>query len=332
MIPPLSVALIGYGYAGRVFHAPLAAAVPGLSLQRIVSSRADAVHADWPGVRVSATVDEALSDADIDLVVIATPNELHASQAHAALDAGKHVVVDKPFTVTVAEAEAVCQHAERAGRVLSVFHNRRWDGDFRTVRALIDSGALGDVRYFESHFDRFRPQVRDRWRERIGPGAGLWFDLGPHLLDQSLQLFGPPREITVDRAVLRDGAQVDDYFHATLRYDTRRVVLHATMLAPAHDLRFVVHGTQGSYVKEGLDTQEDALKAGAKPGGFRWGEDPRTGLLTTWHDGETSTRPVPNEPGNYLRFYEGVRDAITIGGVNPASGDDGLAVMRLLLR
>lgn len=330
MTASLNVALIGYGYAGRVFHAPLITASRGLNLARVTSSRPGDVMANLPHVRVSSSLTETLDDATIDLVVIATPNAMHATQAHAALDAGKHVVVDKPFTVTVEEAESVGAHAERAGRVLSVFHNRRWDSDFLTLRSLLESGTLGEVRYFESRFDRFRPVVRDRWRERSGPGAGLWYDLGPHLIDQALQLFGAPQGIEVDRAILREGAEVDDYFHATLRYAHRRVVLHATMLAAAHDTRFVVHGTRGSYTKSGLDTQEEALKIGRTPGDATWGHDPRDGVLTVVDGSEAIARTVPNERGSYLRYYEGVRDAIQLGASNPVGWRDGLAVMRLL--
>ena len=183
----LQVALVGYGFVGKLFHAPLISAVHGLTLHSVVSSNAVAVHADHPEARVSPDLGVVLADPAVQLIVIATPNVLHASQAHAALDAGKHVIVDKPFTVTVAEADAVIEHAARAGRVLSVFHNRRYDSDFLTLQQLIASGALGEVTQFESHFDRFRLEVRDRWRERSGPGAGLWYDLAPHLLDQALQ-------------------------------------------------------------------------------------------------------------------------------------------------
>ncbi|MFN8669868.1 MAG: oxidoreductase [Gemmatimonadaceae bacterium] len=278
--PPLNVALVGFGFAGRSFHAPLIAAVDGLRLHTIVSSQGALARGAHPDARVVADYPEALADPAIDLVVLATPNAVHAEQAHAALSAGKHVVVDKPFTVTVEEAESVVAHAERAGRVLSVFHNRRWDGEFVTVRKLIADGALGDVRYFESRIDRYRPVVRDRWRERAGAGAGLWYDLGPHLVDQALQLFGTPRSVHGDLAIQRAGAQVDDYFHAVLTYDRLRVVLHASMLAAANELRFVVHGTRGSYVKHGTDPQEEVLRGGGVAGGAEWGVDRRPGVLT----------------------------------------------------
>lgn len=326
----LGVALVGYGFAGSVFHAPLIAAVDGLALCRVVSGNAAAVHANFPDARVSATLSDALADPAIDLVVIATPNTLHAPQAHAALDAGKHVIVDKPFTVTVEEAEGVMAHAERAGRLLSVFHNRRWDSDFLTLRALIAADTLGTVTQYASHFDRFRPEVRDRWRERAGPGAGLWFDLGPHLLDQALQLFGTPLGITADIAVQRSGGSADDYFHVLLRYPRLRVVLHASMLVTANDLRFAVHGARGSFLKQGLDTQEEALKAGRTPGDAQWGHDSRPGTLTLIDGDAVSTGAVPGVAGDYRRYYALVRDAIRGAAPNPVPASEALAVMKLL--
>lgn len=330
MTAPLNVALVGYGFVGRVFHAPLISAVDGITLHSVVSSKPDVVHADWPNARVRPDLLGVLADPAVDLVVLATPNVLHAEQARAALDAGKHVVVDKPFTVTLDEAERVAAHAQRAGRLLSVFHNRRWDSDFLTLRAVIADGSLGNVTHFESHFDRFRPEVRDRWRERAGPGAGLWFDLGPHLLDQALQLFGPPLGIVADLAIQREGGETDDYFHVVLRYHRLRVVLHAATLVPANDLRFAVHGTRGSFVKSGLDAQEEALKAGRVPGSGDWGVDPRPGTLTLVLGGATSTRMVPGEPGDYRRYYANLRAAIAGTGENPVSAAEGVAVMRLL--
>ena len=330
MTTPLQVALVGYGFVGKVFHAPLITAVDGLELHTVVSSNAEAVHADFPDMRVAPSLDVALADAAIDLVVIATPNALHAPQAHAALDAGKHVVVDKPFTVTVAEADDVIAHAERAGTLLSVFHNRRYDGDFRALRQLLADGALGTVTQYESHFDRFRLEVRDRWRERAGPGAGLWYDLGPHLVDQALQLFGAPLGITADIAVQRDGGATADYFHAVLRYPRLRAILHASTMMAAHDLRYSVHGTHGSFVKQGLDSQEDALKAGRTPGDAMWGHDARPGTLTTVDGERTSTRIVSGEAGDYRRYYAGVRDAIRGMALNPVPAGEARAVMQLI--
>ena len=251
----LDVALLGFGLAGRVFHAPLVAATPGLRLHTVVSSDPARVAATHPGARVLADPHAAFADPDIDLVVVATPNDTHAPLALAALAAGKHVVVDKPFALDVAEARTMIAAARRADRLLGVFHNRRWDADFLALRALLDGGALGEVAELHSHFDRFRPQVPDRWRDRAGPGGGLWYDLGPHLVDQALQLFGPPLAVNADLALQRGGAQAVDYFHVQLRYARLRVLLHAGTLVPGHGLRFAVHGSGGSWIKHGLDPQ-----------------------------------------------------------------------------
>ncbi|HCC09281.1 MAG TPA: oxidoreductase, partial [Atlantibacter hermannii] len=276
----IRVGLIGYGYASKTFHAPLIVGTPGMTLAAVSSSDASKVHADWPNVTVVSDPKQLFNDPSLDLIVIPTPNDTHFPLARAAMEAGKHVVVDKPFTVTLSQARELEAMAKSRGLVLSVFHNRRWDSDFLTLKGLIAEGKLGEVSYFESHFDRYRPQVRNRWREQAGPGSGIWYDLGPHLIDQALVLFGVPVSITVDMAQLRPDAQTTDYFHAVLTYPQRRVVLHSTMLAAAESARYIVHGTRGSYVKFGLDPQEDRLKAGERPPPADWGYDMRDGVLT----------------------------------------------------
>ncbi len=326
MQPSLNVALLGYGFVGKVFHAPLIAQTPGLRLHTVVSSDAGKVVVDHPGARVVAEAEAAFADPAIDLVVIAAPNAVHAALANAALARGKHVVVDKPFTVTLREAQAVVANAERAGRLVSVFQNRRWDADFLTLRRLIANGALGEVSECHSHFDRYRPQVADRWRERDLPGSGLWFDLGPHLIDQALQLFGPPRALFADIAMQREGARSADYFHVLLRYPRHRVVLHACSLVPAHGLRFSVHGTRASYVKHGLDAQEAALRRGGVPGARDWGRDPQPGVLHTAGHSET----VESIPGDYRVYYAAMRDAIRQGGPAPVTPEQALQVMAAL--
>lgn len=330
MDEPLRVGLLGYGYAGRTFHAPLVAAVPGLRLAAVASRDPARVRADWPALEVEPTPEALIARPDLDLIVVATPNSTHAPLASLALAAGRHVVVDKPFTVTLAEARALRDQAAAAGMLLSAFHNRRWDADFLTARRLIDAGALGRVVHFESHFDRYRPEVRGRWREVAGPGSGVWYDLGPHLIDQALQLFGPPEAIWADLAAQRDGAATDDYFHARLRYGPLRVILHAAMLVPAEGPRLVVHGTLGSYVKRGLDPQEDALRAGGRPPLAGWGEDPRPGALTVWAGDAADERPVPSEAGDYPAYYAAVRDAILGRGPNPVTPEEAIRVMELI--
>jgi len=325
----LGVGLVGYGFAGRTFHAPVLAGVPGLRLAAVASSDAAKVHADWPDVPVHADPADLFARADVDLVVVATPNDSHHALARAALLAGKHVVVDKPFTQTLAEAQDLAALARTTNCVLSVFQNRRWDGDFLTLRGLLAGGELGRLVYFESHFDRYRPQVLPRWRDRPGAG-GIWPDLGSHLADQALQLFGRPEAIQADMGPVRDAAVTEDYFHVQLRYASGlRVVLHSTTLAAEPAPRFLVHGTLGSYSKHGVDAQEDALKAGARPSmeaSGDWGRDARDGQLTL-ADGQ---RAVPTVPGNYLAYYAAVRDAIQGTGDNPVPPEQAVQLMALL--
>ncbi|MBB3857551.1 putative dehydrogenase [Xanthomonas arboricola] len=331
MPKPFNLAVVGYGYVGRTFHAPLIAGTPGLALHSVVSSKPQQVQADFPDVAVLADLETALADPALDAVVLATPNQTHAPYALQALAAGKHVLVDKPFALDAAQAREVVAAAAAAGRIVSVFQNRRWDADFLTVRRLIDEGQLGEVVEFHSHFDRFRPQVRDRWRESDIPGAGLWYDLGPHLLDQALQLFGTPQAIGADLQRQRSQARSDDYFHVTLRYPRLRVILHAGSLVADSGLRFAVHGTRGSYLKHGLDTQEDQLRAGRRPGTAGWGLDPLPGTLTRVDDeGRVHTHQPDTTPGDYRQCYAAFRDALAGAGPAPVSGADAVQVMELL--
>ena len=314
---PLRCALIGFGNAGRNFHAPVIAGVSGITLAGIVSSQAGAVHAAWPGVPVLATPAQAFADPDIELVIIASPNDSHHALARAALLAGKHVLVDKPCTVTLAETEDLLALAQAKGRVLTVYQSRRFDADFLSLKQVLAGGQLGRLVQFESRYDRFKPQVLDRWRDNDVPGAGLWLDLGSHLLDQCLVLLGVPDALMLDLAAQRDGAQVHDCFHAQLRYDSLqpglRAVLHAGALVPAGSPRFAVHGTQGSFIKHGMDTQEDALKAGRRPhlaALADWGQDPQPGEIITWEDGRQVSRPAPEARGCYPALYAQLRDCL----------------------
>lgn len=325
----LNVALIGYGYAGKTFHAPLIVSIPGLRLATVVSSDAAKVHADWPEAQVVADAAQVLADPAIDLVVIAAPNDKHYSLASAALAAGKHVVVDKPFTTTLAEANALIAQAAAAGKVLSVFHNRRWDADFLTVKRLLANDDLGRVVHFESHFDRFRPVVRQRWRESAGLGNGLWYDLGPHLVDQALQLFGVPDAVYGDLACLRDEAVATDYFHVILRYEGLRVILHGSCLVSGGP-RYVMHGTKSSFIKQGLDTQESQLKAGGQPGDAQWGVDTLDGLRIVSVNDIEETHPVPTAIGDYRHYYAGIHAAIAEGKPNPVPATEAAQVMAII--
>lgn len=319
----IGVGLIGYGLGGRAFHAPYVGVTPGMALRTVVSRDPAKVHADLPEIRVVPSVDALLAEPGIDLVIVSSPDALHAEHAIGALQAGKHVLIDKPFATSLADAHRVIA-ANTSGRVLTAFHNRRWDADFLTLRRLVADGQLGEIVQFESHFDRWRPVPADSWKD--ARDGGSWLDLGPHLVDQALVLFGRPEGVTADIATLRAGAAAPDYFHAVLRYPGRRVILHSNKLAAAHDLRFVVHGTRGSWTKHGIDSQEAATVAGRIPGGDDWGLDPTDGVRTL--DG--AAEPVANSRGDYRQFWTALAAAINGEGANPVPADEAIQVMEVL--
>ena len=323
---PFGVALVGHGYSGRTLHVPLIEATPGLELLSVVSSGPGPFG---QGGARRADLDSVLADPDVRLVVAATPTATHGAVAEQALLAGKHVVVDKPMCATAAEAARLAALAEARGLMLTVFHNRRWDSDFLTLKSLIADGKLGEVHHFESRWSRHRPMVRDRWRERAGPGAGVWFDLGSHLVDQALQLFGEPAWVLGDLASQRGGG-AHDYMHVVLGYPSGlRAILHGGSLAPAPEPRFIVHGSAGSYLKEGLDLQEQALAAGKQPAGADWGVDPRPGRLV---DAATGAGfEIPSRPGAWPAFYVQVRDAM-MGGSPPVAASEAVRVIEVIER
>jgi predicted dehydrogenase len=324
----IRVALIGFGFVGKTFHAPLIQSVPGLELAVVSSRHPDTVRRDVPGAQVLADPEGAATHPDVDLVVIASPNETHVPLATVALNAGKHVVVDKPFTITLEEARGLGKLAQTRQRLLSVFQNRRWDSEFLGARAVIKEGRLGDVLHFESHFDRFRPEIQGRWREVAGPGAGLWYDLGPHLVDQTLQLFGLPESVGAKLVKQRHGAQTNDWFHVLLGYGRLQAILHGSVVVAGGVPRMTIHGTRGSWLKYGLDCQEEQLRRGIAPGSEGWGEDPQRALL---HDGSSeraSELPLPK--GDQRQYYLGIRDALRNGAPNPVTPAQAIAVMAIL--
>ena len=325
---PIRVALIGFGFVGKTFHAPLIQSVPGLELAMVSSRHPDKVHQDLPRALVLEDPVEAASNPDVDLVVIASPNETHVPLVTAALNAGKHVIVDKPFTVTLEEARGLGKLAQAKKRLLSVFQNRRWDSEFLGAQSLIRGGRLGDVLHFESHFDRFRPEVQGRWREVAGPGAGLWYDLGPHLVDQALQLFGLPENVGAKLVKQRHGAQTDDWFHVLLEYGCLQAILHGSVVVAGGIPRMTIHGTRGSWVKYGLDCQEEQLRQGIVPGSDGWGEDPQRGLFYDGSSERASEVPLPK--GDQRQYYFGIRDALRSGAPNPVTPAQAIAVMAIL--
>jgi predicted dehydrogenase len=329
------VGLIGFGLAGAVFHAPLIARTPGLSLAAIVTAndeRRAAASRSYPKARLVSSVDELLSSAaDLDVVVVASPNGNHVEHAVAAIDAGLSVVVDKPFAATAAQGRELIEAAGRRGVMITPFHNRRWDGDFLTVRALMDAGRFGEIARFESRFERWRVVPKPRWMEpdAAARGEGMLFDLHTHLIDQALVLFGPVTHVYAEADRRRAGVQVDDDSFVALTHTSGvRSHLKATIVAAEIGPRYRVYGDRGAFVKFGVDPQEETLKTGLRPGDANYGEDARE-QWGTFSDGERR-EAIPTECGRYQEFYAGVREALVSGAAPPVDASDAVAGLGLI--
>jgi scyllo-inositol 2-dehydrogenase (NADP+) len=333
----IGVGLIGFGLAGRSFHAPVIRAVPGLQLAAIVQRSGDDAVQLYPDALIARSVEELLAIPSIRLVVIATPNDTHHQIARQCLEAGRDVVVDKPLAPTLDEALDLVKFAREHGRLLTVYQNRRFDGDFQAVRELVASGRLGRIVRFESNYDRFRPHLKtNAWRERTGAGTGVFMDLAPHLIDHALVLFGLPEALTADIRKEREQAIVDDSFDLTLHYaDGLRALLRATMLAPVTRPRFILHGTTGAYVKHAFDVLEPRLRAGQIP----WNEiaseaeqEANSGILTLVNAEGTTTlqERVPSAASDYRSYYVNIRDVL-LGTASPTvTMEHALNVTRIL--
>jgi scyllo-inositol 2-dehydrogenase (NADP+) len=330
------VGLIGFGLAGQAFHAPVIRGVPGMELACILERHGSNAKAKYPEVRVARTLDEMLSDKTIGLIVVATPNDSHYSYTKACLEAGRDVVVDKPFTPTMAEAEQLVRLAAERGRLVTVYQDRRWDGAFLTVKKLLSSGALGTVAEYESRFDRFRLETKpSAWREQAEfPAAGVLWDLGPHLIDGALVLFGEPETICASALCQREASKIDDAFDVIMQYPRTRATLRARIIAYAPSHHLLIHGTKGSFVKYGMDPQEEILRSANCPDGLDWGAN--WGLETKEHWGTLSRvgeapRKVETERGDYRGFYANVRDAIEKRAPLEVTPEQALRTMRALL-
>ncbi|WP_263081321.1 oxidoreductase [Endozoicomonas sp. Mp262] len=324
----IKVGVIGFGFSATIFHLPLIEASDYFELVAISSSQTERVMSEYPDVEVFATPDKLISAPSVELVVITAPNDVHFPLARSCLEQGKHVVLEKPMATTAKEADTLVRLANHKNRMLSVFHNRRWDGDFLTVKKLIDNNQLGDIRFFESHFDRFRPEVRDRWKESPVPGGGVWFDLGAHLIDQALVLFGVPQSVTGRCLSLRDKSKATDYFHVMLHYQNKEVVLHSSPYSAGANCRFQVQGSKGSFVKYGLDPQENQLKGGISPKAPDFGLEEEESFGVLYHG--THWESVETEGGCYLSYYEGIASAIEKGEIVPVTGDQASLVIKIL--
>ena len=334
------VGLIGFGLAGQAFHAPVIRGVPGMELACILERRGKRAREKYPEVRVARTLDELLADKEIQLCVVATPNDSHFEYARACLLAGRDVVVDKPFAPTLAESEKLVRLAAERGRLITVYQDRRWDGDFGTVKKIVASGKLGTVVEYECRFDRFRLEPKaNAWRERADqPGAGVLFDLGPHVIDQALVLFGEPRAITASAFCQRETSQVDDAFDVCMEYTNSgsglRAMGRARIIAYAPGPHFLIHGTKGSFVKYGMDPQEARLRAENCPDGLDWGADWGVEAEELWGTlslvGEPSVK-VKTERGDYRGFYANVREAIEKKATLDVTPEQALRTMRAVM-
>ena len=327
----IDVGVVGFGLGGRAFHAPIIHAVPGLRLTAIVERSGSSAREIYPDAKIVRDIDELLAIRSISLIAIAAPNETHFPLAKRCLEAGRHVVVDKPFTSTLAEARELVELARKHDRVLTVYQDRRFDGDFRTVQELLAKGSLGKIVRFESAFDRCRPQIRaNSWKEKPAPGSGVFFDLGPHLVDQALQLFGPPEQVLADIRIEREGSLTEDAFDLTLYYKNGlRANLMASMLAPDPRPHYRIQGTRGVYVKHTLDPQEALLRADHPAMGDDWGVEPEKdwGTMSLWSEGELTHANVPTLRGDYRDFYAQVRDAIEGHAAPPVTPEEALRLM-----
>ena len=330
------VGLIGFGLAGQAFHAPVIRGVKGMELACILERHGSKSKERYPQVRVARTLDELLSDKTINLIVVATPNDSHFSYAKACLEADRHVVVDKPFTPTLAEATELVRLAADRKRLISVYQDRRWDGSFLTVKKLVASAALGSVAEYEARFDRFRLEAKPgAWREKADhPAAGVLWDLGPHVIDGALVLFGEPETICASAFCQRPTSTIDDAFDVIMEYPRTRATLRARIIAYAPGPHLLLHGTQGSFVKYGMDPQEDILRSDRCPDGLDWGADwglepeERWGTLT--RVGEKPSK-VQTERGDYRGYYANVRDAIEGKAKLDVTPEQALRTMRGIL-
>ena len=330
------VGLIGFGLAGQAFHAPMIRGVAGMELACVLERHTSNAQKRYPEVRIARSLDEMLSDKSINLVVVATPNDTHFSYTKACLEADRHVVVDKPFTPTMAEAEQLVCLAEERKRLLSVYQDRRWDGAFLTVKKLVQSDMLGSVAEYEARFDRFRLDAKTgAWREKADfPAAGVLWDLGPHLLDGALVLFGEPEWIWASAFCERETSTVDDAFDVYMKYPRVRAMLKARIIAYAPSHHLLVHGTKGSFVKYGMDPQEEILRSDHYPDGLDWGANWGLEPQSQWGtlsltDG--TKRKVETERGDYRGFYANMRDAIEKGAPLEVPPGQALRTMRALL-
>lgn len=330
---PINTAILSFGMSGRLFHGPFLQVHPGFEPYAVWERSKNLAQEVFPGIKTYRNYDDILADREVELVIVNTPNYTHFDFAQKALQAGKHVVVEKPFTTTVSEGEALIELAKTNNLVLSVYQNRRYDSDFRTIKKILAEGWLGNIVEAEFHFDRFKQELSPKvHKEQPGPGTGALYDLGSHLIDQALQLFGLPEMVFADIRIIRPASQVDDYFELLLYYTRLRVRLHSSYLVLEALPGYQLHGDRGSFIKARTDVQEQDLQAGKLPGGQDWGREPdsQKGLLHTENNGQERREATVSETGNYGDYFEGLYRAIRDGAPPPVTATDGLNVIRII--
>ena len=330
---PINTALCSFGMSGYVFHAPFISANPKFNFYGVLERTKDNAHEKYRNVKTFRTLEEMLADENIELVIVNTPSVTHYEFAKQVINAGKNIVVEKPFTATVAQAEELIQLAKEKNVTLSVYHNRRYDSDFKTVKKILDEGWLGNIIDAEIHYDRFEPELSYKAHKEMPTAAvGSLYDLGSHLIDQALVLFGLPNAVYADLNTYRPGSKVEDYFDVKLFYPTFKVTLKSSYFVREPLPGNIFHGTKGSFIKSKSDVQEKELQAGKTPGTKDWGKEPENekGLLHTEKDGKIIKEYIPTINGNYMEYYDGIYDAIRNHKSVPVSGKEGMNVIKII--
>jgi len=330
---PIKTGIASYGMSGLVFQAPLLHVHDGFEITSIVERSYKGSKERYPDVSIVRSIEELVKDPDIELIIINTPDSTHFEYCKLALEAGKHVIVEKPFTTSLKDAVDLVQMSKESETVLSVFQNRRWDGDFLTVKRVIDQKLLGRLISFESHFDRYRNFIQpDTWKEDSNIGAEIVYNLGSHMIDQAYHLFGLPKSVSADIGIQRTNGRADDFYNIVLRYDNIHVSLKSSYLVREEGPRYILHGTEGSFLKWGLDPQEDDLKSGRYPNDANWGEEPKKlwGKLNTQIGDLHYTGRIETIPGNYLSYYDNIFDVIRNGAELAVKPEESIDLMRII--
>jgi len=330
---PINTALCSFGMSGWVFHAPFLNINPGFNLYAVWERTKNLAEEKYPGIKTYRTLEDLLADSSVELVIVNTPNNTHYEYTKKALEAGKHVVVEKPFTITVKEGDELIELAKKQNKKLSVYQNRRYDSDYKTIKKIIQENVLGDLVEVEMHFDRFKEELSPKLHKEIpGPGSGSLYDLGAHLIDQALQLFGMPIKIFADIQAMRPISKVDDYFELLLYYERMRVRIKSSYTVREALPGYIFHGLKGSFIKPKTNVQEEMLQAGNIPGGSDWGIEPESerGLLHTEKNGKIIREYIQSEQGNYNEYYDGIHESIRNDKPLPVKAEDALNVIKII--